>query len=364
MSLIDAVGLAPLRLPMRGALRWGQRGALTTLDHLLLGVRLVSGAVGIAEAAVRPTIYGETTAGMEAALTLHLGPALVGLEVADESATARALAALPFNHALRGALDLALEEARAAEAGTTVAARYAGANPRPRVSAILGIAGEREMLAEAVTWVEAGVHVLKVKVGRDPDHDERVLGALRRELGEHVVLYADANEGWTPSEAPRRLERLARLGAAYVEEPLPVHRLRDRAALRAAGVLPLIADDSAFTPEALERELEADTFDILNIKPARSGWRASRAMLARAREAGKGVMIGSQAGSGLLTRHAAVLAGQVGVTHPSELSFPLRLEADSLDAPPPIAGGELDTAAYATATLRPGLWRPRWLVTR
>lgn len=360
MSRIEAIGAAPLRLPVRGTLRWGRSAELSALDHLLIGVRLQTGALGIAEAAVRPTIYGETADGMVAALAGHLAPALVGLDAEDDAATAAALRSLPFNHGLRGALDLALEEARAAEAGTSLPRRHAEPGARPRVSAILGIAGLEAAVREAVAWQEAGVRVLKVKVGRDPEHDERVVTALRGALDAEVVLYADANETWSEAEAPHRLERLAALGIAWLEEPLPVHRLRARRRLRALEILPLIADDSAFTPEALERELDADTFDVLNIKPARSGWRDSAAMLARAREAGKGVMIGSQAGSGVLTRHAAALATQRGVTHPSELSFPLRLGRDSLDAPPRLERGALDVAAYLDAELRPELWRPRW----
>ncbi len=360
MSRVEAVGAAGLSLPLRGSLRWGERSELGALEHLLVGVRLATGAVGVAEAPVRPTIYGETRRGMIAALEEHLGPALVGREAEDDAATARALDALPYNHAVRGALDLALEEARAAELGSTLAALRAGPTLRPRVSFILGIAEPHEMLAEARRVVAAGVRVLKVKVGRNARDDERVFGSLRAELGDDVQLYADANETFDPAGAAARLERLAALGARYVEEPLPVHLLRARRELRRAHILPLIADDSAFTPDELERELEADTFDILNIKPARSGWRASLALLRRAREAGKGVMIGSQASSGLGTLHAAVVASQEGVDHPSELSFPLKLERDAIDRRLPLHDGVLDLGALRGARLRPELWRPRW----
>lgn len=361
MTRIARLGVARLSLPMASALRWGASSELRSLEHLLLGVELDDGSLGVAEAAVRPTIYGETIEGMEAALRHQLAPRLAGLDADDDAATAAAVTALPFNFGLRGALDLALQEARSAAAGTTLAAAGAGPLRTPEVSFILGIAPLEAMLAEARAVVEAGVRTLKVKVGRDAHHDDEVVGALRSELGDGVRLYADANQTLDASDAAYRLERLAALGIAYVEEPLPVQRLGDRRRLRAAAVLPLIADDACFTPEDLERELEADTFDILNIKPARSGWRASLRMLAMAREAGKGVMVGSQATSGLGTLHAAVIASQAGVTHPSELSFPLKLRADSLDRPLPLADGVLALDELARARLRPGLWTPVWL---
>lgn len=361
MATIARIGYAPLSLPMAGSLRWGAGSELRSLEHLLVGVQLEGGALGVAEAPVRPTIYGETRDGMVAALRQHLAPRLRGLDADDVPALRRALDALPFNHALKGALDLAVAEAQAAALGATLADRSAGPLKRPRVSFILGIAGLDTMLDEARAVVAAGVRVLKVKVGRDPAHDARVIGALRDALGDGVLLYADANETLDEADAPRVLERLARLGVAYVEEPLPVHRQAARRRLRAAQILPLIADDSTFTPAALERELEADTFDILNIKPARSGWHDTLRMLRLARDAGKGVMIGSQASSGLGTLHSAVAASQEGVTHPSELSFPLKLERDSLDLPLPLADGVLDLDAFGRARLRPELWTPTWL---
>ncbi len=358
---IARIGTSPLRLPMTGALRWGSGSEFGELDHLLVGVELEGGALGIAEAPVRPTIYGETRAGMLAALETQLAPRLLGLAADDDASVAKAMAALPFNFALKGALDLALADASARLRGGSLAALEVGPRRRPEVSFILGMAPLPDMLAEAQRVVRAGVRVLKVKVGRDASRDDEVVRALQGSFGDAVQLYADANQTLPPEEAGKRLERLAALGIAWVEEPLPVTALAARRALKREGIVPLIADDSAFTPAELARELDADTFDILNIKPARSGWRDSLSMLSMARQAGKGVMVGSQACSGLGTLHSAVVASLEGVTHPSELSFPLKLEADSLDRPLPLRDGVLDLDALMAARLRDALWTPTWL---
>jgi L-alanine-DL-glutamate epimerase-like enolase superfamily enzyme len=95
--------------------------------------------------------------------------------------------------------------------------------------------------------------------------------------------------------------------------------------LRGAGIMPLIADDSAFTLEDLERELEFDSFDVLNIKTARNGFSEARQMLRRAQAAGKGIMVGSQAGSLLGCLHALLFSGKVGVNYPTEGTFFLKV---------------------------------------
>lgn len=144
----------------------------------------------------------------------------------------------------------------------------------------------------------------------------------------------------TPAEAPAKLRQLAEMGLLYCEEPLPVEQFRARAALRAGQHLSLIADDSTFTTRDLERELAFDTFDILNIKTARTGYTASQQMLEMAARAGnKGVMIGSQASAGLGTARAGLFAALPGVEHPSELSFFLKLKEDIINRPVPIVDG-------------------------
>lgn len=358
MNPVVAVDTLPLRLPMRGRLRWGGASELAEACVVLVRVRVADGAWGVAEAPVRPTIYGETPAGIEAAVREHVAPHLLGADLEDDSALATAVAALPFNLTARAAVEVATLTARAHARGASLAADWAGPRPRVRVSAILGLDAPEVVAREASWFLGEGVRVFKVKVGRDARQDDAVLAALADVLaGSDAILYADANEAYGVDEAPRRLERLAAAGVCWVEEPLPTHLLRARAALRREAVLPIIADDSCFTPRDLERELAHDTFDVLNVKPARSGVRASLQMLDRARAHGKGAMVGSQAGTGLGTALAAIVASHEAVDHPCELTFPLRLGQDTTTGPWRYVGGELDLDQVLPASLRPDLLR-------
>jgi len=331
---IARVATRPFQLALKGALRWGKAGELTGLEHVLVSVYDDAGNVGTAEAPVRPTIYGETVNGIETIIREQFASGLIGLEVDDAKGQQQVLTCVPNNHCAKGALDTALSELRAKAAGSTLFDVERGERERLEVSFILGIDDLDSMLAEAERIFEQGVRVFKVKVGRDAAHDAHVLGALQSAFaGAGVTLYADANEGLNPETAARDLERLARLGVVYVEEPLPVQLLKARATLKQANILPLVADDSCFTLPDLGRELDFDTFDILNIKTARTGFTVSQEMLDLARSAGKGVMVGSQASAGLGTLHGAIFSSKAGVTHPCELSFPLKLGADILNAP-------------------------------
>ncbi len=341
---------------MKGTLSWGKGSELRALEHVLVRVRVGDEAqevVGVAEAPVRPTIYGETVASVQS-IVAWLEPRLTGLSLDDEAGIWNALRSAANNHTARGALDIALHDARAKGRGQTLFEAWRGPKGSIRSSFILGIADIDTALAEARWVFEQGVRVFKVKVGRDKRSDEHLVRALRDEFsGEEVILYADANEGLSPDTAAQDLERLAELGVAYIEEPLPAELVKARASLRAAQILPIIADDSCFSLRDLRREVALGTFDILNIKPARTGFTESAEMLALAREAGKGVMVGSQASSGLGTRQAALFASQAGVDYPSELSFPLKLREDVVEEGLEFHGGKLEVDSLKTFTLRP-----------
>ena len=338
---IAALEVIPYRLALQGELKWGKHSSLTVAEHCLVLVRLEDGTLGTAEAPPRVSIYGETISSIRG-IVKYLEPRLCDLEIEDAAGIREVLSSVPNNNCAKGALDMALWDARVKARGSSLMAALGGSQRRIEVSYILGIGTLEAMLLEARRVIAAGVRVLKVKVGRDTRHDLEVIAALRAEFGDEVKLYADSNETLSPNSAPAALELMRDAGVLYVEEPLPVRGIRARADLRKQQILPIIADDSCFTSSDLERELDFETFDILNIKTARNGFTDSLAMMRMAAAAGKGVMIGSQASTTLGTIHAAIMASRSEVTHPSELSFFLKLEHDITTRVPRIDSGYFD----------------------
>lgn len=346
MPTIDRITTTVFRLPLHGDLRWGKTSVLHELRHVLVQVVLSDGSLGVAEAPPRPTIYGETVHSITGIIEQELAPRLIGLSVAEPHLPelAARLGVIKNNHTAKGALDMAIHDAVAAHRGIPLSQYLGVTAERVQVSYILGIGAREEVLAEAQRVFQQGVRVLKVKVGRDWPEDIARLEALQALLGPAAILYVDANQCLSPEEAPDKLAQLAERGIAYCEEPLPVELVEERTALRQRGDLPLIADDSAFSLRDLQRELALDTFDILNIKTARTGYSESRHMLEAAIAAGKGVMVGSQASAGLGTVRAALFAGLPGIHYPCELSFFLKLKQDILNRPLVLHDGYLSLA--------------------
>ncbi|MEW5956828.1 MAG: enolase C-terminal domain-like protein [Chloroflexota bacterium] len=349
---IAEIQTTTFRLPLTGSLRWGQASQLNTLEHVLVRLVTDSGHVGLAEAPPRPTIYGETPESIQAIIHHHLAPRLIGLDMTDVGEVNRQMAVIANNHTAKGAIDICLHEVIAAWRGQNLLEFFNPPQRRVKVSYILGISDQATMLAEARTVYERGVRVLKVKVGRNFADDLARIRHLQAEFtGGDLELYADANEGLLAEQAQVQLQALRELGILYVEEPLPVELIPERAGLRQAEILPLIADDSTFTGRDLSRELRFNTFDILNIKTPRTGYYVSQQMLAAARTHGKGVMVGSQASSTLGTIRAAIFAGLDGIKYPSELSFFLKLEDEIVNRPVRIVDGYIELAELVGITV-------------
>lgn len=339
------------RLPMHGALQWGKHSKLAEARHVLVRVILSDGSSGWGEAPPRPTIYGETAESIVDIIERELAPRLIGCSAQPTEMLLARLQEVKYNFAAKGALDMALHCALAQSTGVSLAQHLGCTAQQLKVSYILGIGQRDAVLAEAERVVAQGVRVLKVKVGREWEEDLARIHDLQHMFGDVVALYADANECLEAAEAGAKLDHLRALGLLYCEEPLPVEQIQARSRLRASARLPLIADDSAFTLRDLQRELSFDTFDILNIKTARTGFSESRLMLAAALRAGKGVMIGSQASTGWGTVLAAHFAALPGIVHPSELSFFLKLQADILDRSLTLNDGYLALADVANAQI-------------
>ena len=352
-TTIEAIEPIPFRLPLREPLRWGAASVLPEVRHVLVRVRLRDGSEGWGEAPPRPTIYGETVYSICSVIRQELAPRLVG-EQLDESTLPTLYARLQEiknNQTARGALDMALHHALANSRSRDLYEHLGASRAQVRVSYILGLGDIDDSLAEAERIVAQGVRVLKVKVGRAWGADMQRLQLLREQFGDQVDLYVDANECFQPQNVRQRLEKMAELNVLYCEEPLPVELILARSALRKADTLPLIADDSALSARDLRRELSMDTFHILNIKTARTGFTESAQMLNQALVAGKGVMVGSQASAGWGTVQAALFAAKTGIDLPCELSFFLKLQEDLLTQPPLIRDGNLDTGGLAQMTI-------------
>ena len=108
--------------------------------------------------------------------------------------------------------------------------------------------------------------LLKVKVGLPGD--ETNVAAIRSVTQKPIRV--DANEGWaTAEEALAKIAWLKTMGIEFVEQPLPVAKNAEMKAVKAASVLPLVADESVLHVKDVPSLV--GLFDGVNAKLAKCG---------------------------------------------------------------------------------------------
>jgi len=293
-------------------------GAQISAQNVLVSLTLSDGTTGIGEAAPFPAVNGETQAAVLDALA-SAQTSLAGLDAWRWRPTVGVA-----EHALRGtpsalaAFESALFDALCRRAGVSLWAFFGGAE-RELVSDITiptgSAAGARSAAERAVAL---GFTTLKVKVGGAPfDHDRARLAAIVA-AAPQARLVLDANASLSADEA---LALLAAMGhdkgqVALFEQPTPKLDLDGLRKVREHGGVPIAADESACSAADVLSLLEARAVDAINIKTMKCGLVEAIDMVAIARRAGLGLMIGGMVESKLsMTVSACLAAGLGGFGH-------------------------------------------------
>lgn len=117
-----------------------------------------------------------------------------------------------------GAIDQALWDMSARRAGQPLWKHLGGTDPRVRVYAS-GL-GPHDVVETAATKRAQGFRAFKLKVGFAGGRNRDNLAALREALGTEAIVMVDANQAWSPAEAPARIAELLPYAPHWIEEPI------------------------------------------------------------------------------------------------------------------------------------------------
>lgn len=133
--------------------------------------------------------------------------------------------------------------------------------------------GEAEEMAEkAQEYVQAGFRTLKIKVGREPEVDLKAVKAVREAVGENVILRVDANMAWkTAKEAIRMIQAMEPYQLEMVEQPIHPKDLTGLAFIRKQVGVPIMVDESVWTPEEAMAVIKQEAADIVNVYVSEAG---------------------------------------------------------------------------------------------
>ena len=206
-----------------------------------------------------------------------------------------------------------------------------------------------EMLARIEEKLRMGFRCIKMKIGAiEFDKEMALIRHIReRYTKEQIELRVDANGGFTPDEALKKLELLARYDIHSIEQPIRQHRWNDMARLCRESPLPIALDEELIgvnLPAMKEALLDTIRPAFIVLKPSlHGGMYGTEEWIRIARERGIGSWITSALESNVGLNAVAHLAAKLygpAINLPQGLGTGA-LFTDNIEMPIAIKGDKL-----------------------
>ena len=269
MTLVDmiaSVERTPLHTPFVTALR-----RVEHVESVRVMLLSASGLVGIGEAPPTVAITGEDSNSIIDTIK-RLRPLMLQLDFQSISEAMVLLHGVIEGHSsAKAAVDMALYDLFAKEVGLPLY-RLLGGELRPIVTDVtISLNAPGTMASDTLHALERGFDILKVKVGGGNGQDIERIRAVRDAAGKGAVLLVDANQAWDEAEALQVIDAVQELEITLIEQPLPAADLEGMRRVTESSSIPILADESAFTLEAVRHVVETKAADMINIKLMKCG---------------------------------------------------------------------------------------------
>jgi L-alanine-DL-glutamate epimerase-like enolase superfamily enzyme len=132
---------------------------------------------------------------------------------------------------------------------------------------------EKQLRKQFKNWIDEGISMVKMKIGREPERDETRVKSARKAIGEKIKLFVDANGAFTPKRALDFAERLSEQNVRWFEEPVSsddlcgLNFLRERAPAK----MEIAAGEYNYDVWQANKMLEARAVDVLQADATRCG---------------------------------------------------------------------------------------------
>ncbi|MCD6445293.1 dipeptide epimerase [Candidatus Bathyarchaeota archaeon] len=302
-------------------------GASIESNNILVKVYTDNGFIGLGESSPSKRVTGETSETVVKTLDKII-PKIIGENpLRIEQLTEIMDSTVEGNPAAKAAVDIALHDILGKASRKPLYMILGGYRTKVLTDITLGIKTPKEMARDAVKAVKKGFKALKVKVGVNPAEDFERLKLIRKAVGNDVQLRIDANEGWTPKQAIEILNKIEKFNIQFAEQPIPAGNVKELLKVKEKSPIPIMADESAHSPEDVADLIKAEAVDIINIKLMKSGGILKAKKIAAAAEAaGIPCMIGCMGESKVGISAAAHLAAAVKNIQYADLDSDLMLK--------------------------------------
>jgi muconate cycloisomerase len=144
---------------------------------------------------------------------------------------------------------------------------------RVRYGAMITLEDKEKILNMCKLIKGAGIHHMKMKLGKDFQQNKNSLEVIKRVFGEDYVLRVDANNAWDFDSARKLLPLLKEYHIRFVEQPLKPDEpdLPGFAQLMKKNHVTLVADELACSLGDVETIVKDDIYKMVNVRLSKCG---------------------------------------------------------------------------------------------
>jgi L-alanine-DL-glutamate epimerase-like enolase superfamily enzyme len=245
-------------------------GTMHNAQNTFIRIYTDDGSYGVGECSAFPMIVGETQATCFE-MAKDFANLWKGKDPLQLEARMAELHLTAFNSTIKSAFDMALYDIASKAAGQPLYAFLGGKRKQLETDLTIGIDTPEKMANTAADFVQKGVRIIKVKLGKDANEDVLRIQQISDRVGSDIPLRIDANQGWNFDEAVYALQALGAFNIQFCEQPM--RRWYDDLLprLRKMSPVKIMADESVFDHYDAKRLIIAEACDYVNIKFAKSG---------------------------------------------------------------------------------------------
>ena len=175
------------------------------------------------------------------------------------------------NGPIKAGIDIACYDIASRAAGIPLYKYLGGDDPHIHSDVTIGINEPAVMAEDALSWVNKGFEIIKVKLGEDIETDAERIRAIRAAVGDQIRIRVDANQGWTVKDTIRISRIFAELGVDLIEQPVTADDIDGLAEIRSSTDILIAADESCHSIHDAARLVSARAVDMINIKLMKCG---------------------------------------------------------------------------------------------
>ncbi|MBU5268457.1 dipeptide epimerase [Clostridium cochlearium] len=338
----------PLRTPFKTALR-----TVNSVEDIIVEIHTDTGNIGFGEAPPTGVITGDTTGAIIGAIEDHIKKTIIGMNVENfEEIMLKLNNCILKNTSAKAAVDIALYDLYGQLYNAPLYKLLGGYRNKIITDITISVNEPEEMAKDSIDAINRGYNTLKIKVGKDSKKDMERMKAIRKAVGYDVNLRIDANQGWRPKEAVKILRDMedAGLQIEFVEQPVSAHDIDGLKFVTDNVAIPVLADESVFSPMDALNILQRRAADFVNIKLMKTGGIYNALKICSLAEIyGVECMIGCMLEAKVSVTAAVHLACAKNIITKIDLDGPVLCKED------PVKGGALFEEYMITLTDDPGL---------